>query len=230
MDLQTVEIPRAQAREQAAEYLRAAKRTTDPDTRAEFEEVARAYRLAARDEVPMIALTPSIVAGGTMQRSVVFSKGTTSERTERYLLPRLAALRSDARFAYTLGIQETGSIEFVDRPNPSERLRSGRLEIDAGFALPGGFKAGRPMDEWNARYCWTAMVPLVPPRHWPPRATALRSYVTLWEVDDWAWTRQPAPPRDPALLRHIGGDLYAVLATWDLTELERLVLTGRRPE
>lgn len=32
---------------------------------------------------------------------------------------------------------------------------------------------------------------------------------------------------DPALLKHIGGDLYAVLATWDLTELERSVLGGR---
>jgi hypothetical protein len=34
-------------------------------------------------------------------------------------------------------------------------------------------------------------------------------------------------PRDPALLRHVRGDLWAVLATWDLTELERLVLTQR---
>jgi len=32
------------------------------------------------------------------------------------------------------------------------------------------------------------------------------------------------PPRDPALIRHIRGDLWAVLAVWDLTELERAVL------
>jgi hypothetical protein len=39
------------------------------------------------------------------------------------------------------------------------------------------------------------------------------------------WTR--VPPRDPALLRHIRGDLWVVLAVWDLTDLERLVLSQR---
>jgi hypothetical protein len=38
----------------------------------------------------------------------------------------------------------------------------------------------------------------------------------------------PRPPGDPALLRPIGGDLYAVEAVWDLTELEQLVLSQRR--
>lgn len=37
-------------------------------------------------------------------------------------------------------------------------------------------------------------------------------------------------PVDPALLKHIGGDLYAVVATWDLTDLERAVLDGHRAE
>lgn len=31
------------------------------------------------------------------------------------------------------------------------------------------------------------------------------------------------------LLRHIAGDLYAVLAQWDLTELERAVMAERIP-
>lgn len=44
----------------------------------------------------------------------------------------------------------------------------------------------------------------------------------LWEAE---W--QAVPPKDPALLRHLGGDLYAVVAVWDLTELERAVLGGR---
>lgn len=39
----------------------------------------------------------------------------------------------------------------------------------------------------------------------------------------------PAPPGDPALLKHVGGDIYAVVATWDLSPLERLVLSGRTP-
>jgi hypothetical protein len=52
----------------------------------------------------------------------------------------------------------------------------------------------------------------------------LRHYVTLFEVDQW----EPVPPTDPALLKHIAGDLYAVLAVWDLTELERAVIAGTR--
>jgi hypothetical protein len=37
----------------------------------------------------------------------------------------------------------------------------------------------------------------------------------------------PLPPGDPALLRKLGGDLYIVLGTWDLTPLEQAVLSGR---
>lgn len=31
---------------------------------------------------------------------------------------------------------------------------------------------------------------------------------------------------DPALLKHIGGDLWAVVAVWNLTDLEMAVLAG----
>jgi hypothetical protein len=48
-------------------------------------------------------------------------------------------------------------------------------------------------------------------------------------VEQWADTRIGArPDRDPYLLRHLHGDAYAVLAEWDLTPLEQLVMTGRR--
>jgi hypothetical protein len=45
----------------------------------------------------------------------------------------------------------------------------------------------------------------------------------LWEVEEW----KRIPPVDPALIRHVRGDLWAVLATWDLTDLERYVLSQR---
>ena len=43
----------------------------------------------------------------------------------------------------------------------------------------------------------------------------------LWEAE-WETV-----PRDPLLLRHLAGGLYAVMASWDLTPLERAVLKGR---
>jgi len=67
------------------------------------------------------------------------------------------------------------------------------------------------------------MVPPVPPGLRP--ASAIGNYHVLWEAE---WER--VAPADPALLKHIGGDLYAVLAVWDLTELERAVLAGRFAE
>lgn len=65
----------------------------------------------------------------------------------------------------------------------------------------------------------TAIVPIIPANLRP--AKALHRYVILWEAD---WE---AVPVDPMLLRHLHGDLYVVLAVWDLTPVERAVLNGR---
>lgn len=65
----------------------------------------------------------------------------------------------------------------------------------------------------------TAIVPSIPP-NLRPRA-ALHRYVILWDAD---WEEAPV---DPLLLRQVHGSLYAVFACWDLTPLERAVLSGR---
>lgn len=65
------------------------------------------------------------------------------------------------------------------------------------------------------------LVPIIPPDLRPK--TKLENFHTLWEVESWTLV----PPRDPILLRHLGGALYTVLAVWDLTDLERAILTGR---
>jgi hypothetical protein len=67
-----------------------------------------------------------------------------------------------------------------------------------------------------------AMVPIIPPRYRPARSRLPRLHI-LWEVPAWTLVA----PIDPALLRHLRGDLWAVLATWDLTPLERAVLSQR---
>lgn len=64
-------------------------------------------------------------------------------------------------------------------------------------------------------------VPIVP-AHLLPR-TALENFHTLWEVEKW----NPEPPRDPLLLRRLSINLFAVVAKWNLTELERSVVAGR---
>jgi hypothetical protein len=64
-----------------------------------------------------------------------------------------------------------------------------------------------------------ATVPLVP-LHLRPKAK-LENYWILWEAD---WHHVP---HDPLLLRRLKGDLWLVLAAWDLTEVERAVLAQR---
>lgn len=65
-----------------------------------------------------------------------------------------------------------------------------------------------------------ATVPIIPLHLRPKRGLA--NYHILWEAD---WHEIP---RDPMLLRRIGkGDLWLVVAAWDLTEVERAALAAR---
>lgn len=65
-----------------------------------------------------------------------------------------------------------------------------------------------------------AATPLIPVQLRP--RTALDNYHVLWEAE---WRK--VPPRDPYLLRRIGGDMWLVLAAWDLTDVERAAMATR---
>lgn len=231
MELTTVEIPRTSAREQAAEYRRAAKHTRDPERRREFEQIAQAYAKAAKDDVALISLSSTIAAGGLITRTLVVAKGTDHESRSHYALPKLAVIRTDASWAYSGGVTRDGRVIFSDSVARRMDYRTGVIDVDAGFELPGDHSVHHTAERvWEHTVGWRAMVPIVPPKHQPRVGSSMSSYFTLFEVDDWAWHEAPARVNaDPALLQHVGGDIYAVLAVWDLTPLEQLVLSGRRP-
>jgi len=50
----------------------------------------------------------------------------------------------------------------------------------------------------------------------------LARYHVLWEVDQWT----PMPPKDPLLLRRLGKTMFAILAEWELSDLEYAVTIG----
>jgi hypothetical protein len=228
VELETVEIPRTEARQEYLDYRRQAQLERDPRAARELEEMANAFRLAARQELALIALTPTIRRGGTVTRTLVHRKGRDDERREHYLCPALAVCPADGRFVWTRGVQQDGSIEFSDRLHAPSTYRRGVVQLETGFELPSGFEQGRSLLGNGYGAAWSAMVPIVPPKHRPGNGRFhLGSYLVLWEVDEWTWSVSPPPPGDPALLRHVAGDIYAVLATWDLSPLERLVLSGR---
>ena len=65
-----------------------------------------------------------------------------------------------------------------------------------------------------------SVVPLIPVHLRPKRGLA--NYHVLWEAE---WTK--CYPVDPYLLRRIGDDAWLLVAAWELTSVERAVMSSR---
>lgn len=128
-------------------------------------------------------------------------------------LPRLAVMWADQPWCY-LSRTPQGHVSFTWSYWPASNAR--RFDVRDALAPRnyGEYPDGKVRSQ----------VPIIPPQHRPAKST-LRNHAVLWEVEEWAVA--PRPPGDPALLRNLAGDLWTVEATWDLTELERLVLGHR---
>lgn len=109
-----------------------------------------------------------------------------------------------------------------------ENLDNWRIDANRNSVqLPKNTFMNLPVEKWpngekNYRY---AVVPTIPAEHYPKGK--LERYYVLWEVEQWHEKSQiPIPPIDPFLLKRISANLFAVLAEWDLTPLERAVIKG----
>jgi hypothetical protein len=164
---------------------------------AEDAAIAAAYRAASRG-LPVISLPRTVAAGGFHEDG----------------LPRIAVIGAGATECFARW--DGSALVFTDGEDRGNR-----------GALVGAHSVRVPLawDDLPARrswHCGRAMVPLVPPAHrLHPRR--MRHCHILWEVEQW----EMVPPVDPALVRHLRGDLWAVLSVWNLTVLERAVLSQR---
>jgi hypothetical protein len=199
VDLATIDMPRTDA----AALLREYEERWRDEQQIQDRRIAAGYRALARGE-SVIELSKTVAAGG------MFPNG----------LPKIAIARADSKLC---SVTFDGNDAIFDRALHdrwwSERPNRGALVNEDTVRVPfprGPYVAGR-------KSAGRTMVPIIPPRH-RPRLSRLRRFHILWEVEEW----EVVPPRDPALLRWIGGDLWAVLATWDLTDLERAVLGAGR--
>ncbi len=163
-------------------------------------ELMRGYKALA-DGKTLISLREALVTGGV----------------DEIGRPHLAIARADET-QIAMDIERDGAVTY--RPT----LRT--FTADRRFEFPAGVFPGPPItssaDVWQQpwRGNWWARLPFIPPNYRPPQR--LENYHLLWEAE---WRRGTGPQRrDPMLLRRIGGDLFAVVAAWDLTELEKLVL------
>jgi hypothetical protein len=200
MDLTTIDLPRDEARRAVVAYRRALQEGRHQQLEAEDLAIMRGYREIARGH-PIISIAETIRAGGETSR----------------LLPKLAVARADEK-----------RVEVRRRPTGSLRF-GGDLSIHpfrSVVDLPEGTlsRVGQRTKAWsNIAGQWSnaisseSIVPTIPPELRPN--ADLKRYWILFEAE---W--RSVAPKDPALLRPLGGGLYAVVATWDLTDLERAVL------
>jgi hypothetical protein len=139
----------------------------------------------------------------------------------RPMLAIARADRRDVRFRWSARHE----IEFNSHRYPGSGVESPQLALR--FATWETQEQPRDASGWRlSREGW-AMVPLVPPEV-RPHTGRPRDWFILWEVEAWSLRREQADvDRDPALLRHVVDDVYAVIAEWDLTDVEMAVL--RRP-
>lgn len=198
MQLATIDMDRTTARHAYLEYRDEVRARHN----TELEEIMCGYKAIARGH-QVIDLVATIRAGGTEQIPQRSWRGDT----EMITVPRLAIMRADQPWCH-VHTSHNGRFLFTNtNREPYGNARRNVVRFGEGTLEVTPHKHAR------------AMVPIVPPGLRP--AGSLARFHILWEAD---WE---AVPVDPALLRHIGGDLYAVIATWDLTELERAVLAGR---
>lgn len=221
MNLSTIELPVKEATKLYDEYAEAAKDTGN----AEDAAIARGFKALAEGR-RIIRLTEVLAAGGVDEMG----------------RPRIAIASARAAFCwlalgwrgeYVADPTAKNGQRYVSRYNgacsfrvdPDYRPRySTSGDLHRQVDVPRGTLPNDTLEASSGRgnYRYRAMVPNVPPRHRPARGLA-QCHI-LFEAE---WAIDPIPPVDPALVRHLGGDLWVVFAEWDLTELERAVLAGR---
>ena len=132
--------------------------------------------------------------------------------------PRLAIARADGEKVY-LHRHDEGRVDFSLGSSGWEQYKHNTIWMPAKTFAE--FK--KTEKEQYGYQVYEALIPIIPAVFLP--TGKLKNYWILWEVEQWSKT--PAPPNDPILLKRINESTFAVLAVWDLTPLERSITAGR---
>lgn len=188
--------------EQARAKLKAYHKQLHRKASAEYEAAAKGYEELANGRV-------------LLDLNEVFRDVPRDEKQR----PKLAIARSDRREVRYYRASGVDQFDASALQNGSGR----DLRVDVLAPI-----AKEPSDRWNSR--GFAIVPLVPADALESAGNpALQGCFTLWEVEQWADRSETArPDRDPFLLKRLAGGLYAVLAEWNLTPLERAIMARAR--
>ena len=132
-------------------------------------------------------------------------------------LPKIAIVRADATVCYFTKVREGAGVFSHIEPDRWGTTTARKSYGEIG--LPAGTFGWDDINWQKAKH--KTIVPIIPPAILNDKVSyALKNYYIFWEVESW----ELIPPKDPMLLKAITPNLYAVLATWDLTELERAII------
>jgi len=180
----------------------------------EAREMWRKYRSHQHYSTPVdqeiATIYQRIAQGRTVIRALasIIAAGVYADGPYRGL-PKLAIARADQREVDWRPDSNGGRFRSGD--GRSNAARGKVIQIERGTWPGMGFQ-----QPWG-----TARLPTIPLPIRPKRGLA--NYHVLWEAE---W--KPVPPGDPFLLRRIGqSDAWLVVGAWDLTEVERAVLSTR---
>jgi hypothetical protein len=209
MNLPTIQMDKWEARKAFLEYRGAVRDSLDKE--ADTLDARKREVLARRRETDEAMMNGYRVL--SLGRIVVDLERCIREGGEdESFRPRLAVSRADQE-RISMRRWRDGSVTFNGQttrdlgPTPAPGSRSQRE-----FSFGRGTLPTQITDSIFSN----AIVPTIPPHL---RPDSLNAYHILWEAE---WTA--VAPKDPALLRALGSGLYAVVAVWDLTEIERAVL------
>lgn len=189
-------------------------RDTAIQTIADIKALKKSQRSPEDDA--LLSLYTSVAKHGArvLTLSAAFRQAGLNELGQ----PRIAIAQADwlrvscGRVAATWNrMQDPANFGLLFEDPAKWRSRVGKIN------LPAGCFTQTPTDK-----ALTTPVPYVPAKIRPK--FHLRNYHVLFEVEEWTVEMQ----RDPFLLKHIMGETYAVIAEWELTELEAQLIGGMR--
>lgn len=147
---------------------------------------------ARRNNLPIVNIATAIRTGGVKDK-----------------FPCLALATYEAsikRLEVQVRVNSDGSARFYSEVF----MHSSSVDLPAGTLPRAGF-----FSSWYYPVSATTIVPLVPPAL---RQSDASGHLVLFEVSEWGEFRSAA--LDPYLLKQIAGNIYSVVGSWDITELE----------
>jgi hypothetical protein len=213
MKVEELEVPVEQAKAELQALKEAVKQNAKFEREQLYRDLQRVYAHIARH------------GGKVIDVYEAFKKaGLNSEGN-----PKLAICRADGVVCYALKYEDGRCLYRADKQEWYYSKTNGDVLLPAGtfkwimVEEPSRWNPNVKIKRMTGSDRIKTSVPIIPPSILNLVKTQLKNYHIIWEVKEW----RPLPPKDPILVKKLTPNLFGVLATWNLTKLERAVIRGR---